>query len=34
MRVAIDWFALEDDEYRPLAPAADGILKSVILPGL
>ena len=30
----IDWFVLTDDEYRPLSPAADGILHSRTFPGL
>ena len=29
-----DWFVLTDDEYTPLAPAADGILHSPTFPGL
>ena len=29
-----DWFVLTDDEYTPLAPAADGILHSRTFPGL
>ena len=31
---AVDWFALEDDEYRPLPAAADGTLCSRVFPGL
>src|SRR5207247_10457728 len=31
---AIDWWVLEEDEYRPLPAAADGTLRSRILPGL
>lgn len=30
----IDWWVLEDDEYRPLAPDADGIVRSRTFPGL
>ena len=30
----IDWFALEDGEYRPLTADADGILESRVFPGL
>jgi Uma2 family endonuclease len=30
---AIDWFSLEEDEYRPL-PTDDGVIKSRIFPGL
>jgi len=29
----IDWFALEDDEYRPI-PLDDGLLRSRVFPGL
>jgi len=29
----IDWFALEDDEYRPI-PVVDGLLRSGVFPGL
>jgi hypothetical protein len=29
----IDWFALEDDEYRPIQPE-EGCLRSRIFPGL
>lgn len=31
---AIDWWSLEDDEYRPLAPGDGGLLQSKIFPGL
>ena len=31
---AIDWWVLEEDEYRPLPPDADGIFRSRIFPGL
>ncbi len=31
---AIDWFVLRDDRYEPMAPAADGILRSAVFPGL
>jgi Uma2 family endonuclease len=30
----IDWFVLHDDSYEPLAPAADGTLRSRVFPGL
>src|SRR5438093_5845200 len=30
----VDWWVLEEDEYRPLPAAADGTLRSRILPGL
>jgi len=30
----IDWFALEEDEYRPLAPGGDGVVRSRAFPGL
>ncbi len=30
----VDWFALQEDEYRALAPEADGTLRSRIFPGL
>jgi hypothetical protein len=30
----VDWFVLEGDRYRPLAPGADGLFKSTIFPGL
>lgn len=29
----VDWWALEEDEYRPLAPGADGVLRSEVFPG-
>lgn len=31
---AVDWWMLEEDEYRPLPASADGVLRSRILPGL
>mgnify|MGYP001597261747 CR=1 FL=1 len=31
---AVDWWLLEEDEYRPLGADADGILRSRIFPGL
>jgi hypothetical protein len=31
---AVDWLALRDDRYEPLAPRADGILCSEVFPGL
>lgn len=31
---AVDWFVLTDDEYRPLAPDAHGVLHSLNFPGL
>jgi len=31
---AVDWFVLEEDEYRPLPAAADGLLRSRAFPGL
>jgi Uma2 family endonuclease len=31
---ALDWWVLEEDEYRPLPPGADGLLRSRIFPGL
>lgn len=30
----LDWFALEDDEYRRLTPDAAGVLHSTVFPGL
>jgi len=30
----VNWWALHDDEYRPLAPDAAGVLKSEVFPGL
>jgi Uma2 family endonuclease len=30
----VDWFALRDGRYEPLAPSADGILRSTKFPGL
>ena len=30
----IDWFVLREGQYEPLAPGADGILKSTVFPGL
>ena len=31
---AVDWWTLEEDEYRPLPVGADGVLRSRIFPGL
>ena len=31
---AVDWWMLEEDEYRPLPAEGDGILRSRIFPGL
>ncbi len=31
---AVDWWALEEDEFRPLPPEADGTLHSRVFPGL
>src|SRR5207249_2426901 len=31
---AVDWWALEEDEYRPLIAAADGTIRSKVFPGL
>ena len=31
---AVDWWMLLDDEYRPIPPQADGILRSQLFPGL
>jgi Uma2 family endonuclease len=31
---AVDWWVLEEDEYRPLLPGADSILRSRVFPGL
>jgi Uma2 family endonuclease len=30
----IDWFVLREGRYEPLAPGADGILRSTVFPGL
>lgn len=30
---AVDWWVLNEDEYRPLAPGADGVLRSEVFPG-
>src|SRR5208337_5041168 len=30
----IDWFVLHAERYKPLNPAADGILRSTVFPGL
>jgi len=30
----IDWFVLHEQRYEPLKPAADGILRSTVFPGL
>ncbi len=31
---ALDWWELEEDEYRPIPPGADGVLRSRQFPGL
>lgn len=31
---AVDWWVLEEDEFRPLAPDPGGVLRSRIFPGL
>jgi Uma2 family endonuclease len=31
---AVDWWILEEDEYRPIAASADGVLRSRTFPGL
>ena len=31
---AVDWWALEEDEFRPLPAEADGTLRSRVFPGL
>ncbi|MBI2948282.1 MAG: Uma2 family endonuclease [Verrucomicrobia bacterium] len=31
---AVDWWALEEDEYRPMTPDAAGLLRSRVFPGL
>ncbi len=31
---AIDWFVLREGSYQPLAPDANGVLKSLVFPGL
>lgn len=31
---AIDWFHFENGQYRPVQPGVDGILRSVVFPGL
>lgn len=31
---AVDWWALEEDEYRPLLAGPDGVLRSRVFPGL
>jgi Uma2 family endonuclease len=31
---AVDWFVLRDGIYQPLAPGADGLLRSEVFPGL
>lgn len=31
---AVDWFALQNGDYLPLQPGADGILESRVFPGL
>ncbi len=30
----VTWWALQDDEYRPLPPDQDGVLRSQVFPGL
>jgi Uma2 family endonuclease len=30
----VDWFVLREGRYEPLAPSADGILRSTVFPGL
>ena len=30
----VDWFVLRDGRIEPLAPSADGILRSAVFPGL
>jgi len=30
----IDWFLLRDDHFEPLEPGSDGILRSLVFPGL
>ena len=30
----VDWFVLREGRYEPLAPAADGVLRSTVFPGL
>src|SRR5437762_2246085 len=31
---AVDWWVLEEDEYRPLPASSDGVLRSRVFPGL
>jgi Uma2 family endonuclease len=31
---AVDWWTLEEDEYRPLTPGVDGVLRSRLFAGL
>lgn len=31
---AVDWWGLDEDEYRPLTADADGVLRSRVFPGL
>jgi Uma2 family endonuclease len=31
---AVDWWSLEEDEYRPLPPLSEGVLCSRVFPGL
>jgi Uma2 family endonuclease len=31
---AVDWFVLREGRFEPLTPAADGLLKSAVFPGL
>jgi Uma2 family endonuclease len=30
----VDWFVLREGRYEPLAPSADGVLRSTVFPGL
>jgi Uma2 family endonuclease len=30
----VDWFILQEDEYRPLPAGAEGVLRSRVFPGL
>ena len=30
----VDWFVLREGRYEPLAPGADGLLRSEVFPGL
>ena len=33
-QATVDWFILQEDEYRPLPAGADGVLRSRVFPGL